>query len=52
MEEKVLYAWIVFGIYIAITLLMGLKYYGRIKRLSDFLVAGRSLGLCLRTALY
>ncbi|MEM4601518.1 MAG: hypothetical protein QW808_01295 [Desulfurococcaceae archaeon] len=47
MEENVLYAWVGFSIYIAVTLLVGLKYYGRIKRLSDFLVAGRSLGFLL-----
>ncbi|MEZ0394786.1 MAG: hypothetical protein ABWK00_07095 [Desulfurococcaceae archaeon] len=43
-EEKILYAWVGIALYAVLTLYVGYKYYARIKTISDFIVAGRTLG--------
>jgi SSS family solute:Na+ symporter len=45
MEEAILYSWIGVVLYFVLIVIVTIKYYARIKGLSDFIVAGRSLGL-------
>jgi Na+/proline symporter len=45
MEEAILYSWIGVVLYFVLIVIVTIKYYARIKSLSDFIVAGRSLSL-------
>jgi len=47
LEEKVLYTWIGIALYFALVVAVTVKYYAKIRRMSDFIVAGRSLGLAV-----
>ncbi|AFK51490.1 Na+/solute symporter [Thermogladius calderae 1633] len=44
MEEKILASWIGIALYTVLVTYVGVKYYAKIKSISDFVVAGRSLG--------
>ncbi|MGC9147774.1 MAG: sodium:solute symporter family transporter, partial [Infirmifilum sp.] len=44
MEEKILASWIGIALYMILVIYVGVKYYAKIKSISDFVVAGRSLG--------
>jgi len=44
LEEKILASWVGIVLYIVLVTYVGIKYYTRIKSVSDFVVAGRTLG--------
>ena len=45
--ESLLYSWIGVVLYFILIIAVTIKYYAKIKSLSDFIVAGRSLGLAV-----
>jgi Na+/proline symporter len=47
MEEKILYSWIGIALYFIMIIYVVAKYSTKIKSMSDFIVAGRSLGLAV-----